>query len=198
MHPYKAKAKEHHDAKLKAYGGAAKRGYNHPDLKEDMEMLHRELKPSAFKHHEHGKPHKADGGPIMGIAPRPGIGRARKGGNKGHRGTNVNVVVAPRGVGGEGPTPMPVPVGAGAPTPRPLPPIAAPMAGPPPGGAPIRPPVGPAGPGTLPMKHGGKVRHRVHRAQGGKVAYEAGSLTEEGRKEKMRNYGTKAKGMHGA
>ena len=125
----------------RAHGGKVK----HSDEREDEALLHRDLKPSAFKHH------RANGGPIAGRLGGPKLGRGRKG----SKGTNVNIAVGRPG-GDGAPVGLPPALGAGpAPTPmppRPMPPIAAgPRPMPPPGGA-------PAGP----MKHGGKIHHEKH------------------------------------
>lgn len=125
----------------------------------------------------------------------------KAGGSKGGGGkaSHVNVIV-----GGHPPmTPPPAAPAPMAAPPRPpmAPPPMAPMAGAPAGGqapmaVPPRPPVMPGGPppgGIPPMggmgmrKRGGAVFKR-----GGKVEYEAGAATGEGRLEKVANYGARA------
>jgi hypothetical protein len=106
-------------------------------------------------------------GPIEGKKTKARLDRpayARGGSVKG-KGTSVNIVIAPQG-SSPPPAGMPVPPAAGAP-PLPLPPGV-------PAGGPAAPP--------MPM-----------RKRGGRVAYEAGAGSGDGRLEKIRNYGAKAR-----
>ena len=102
----------------------------------------------------------ADGSPAKPNLARPGRKMAGKG-KKGGKGTNVNVIVMPKGDGPGGP-PMMLPPG--------------PMAGPPPSGPPMpMPPPGPGGPPMPMRKHGGKVQAfkkggRVKKEDGGSVS----------------------------
>ena len=113
-------------------------------------------------------------------------GGAAKGGKKG---THINIMVAPHGghaVGGA-PGGMP-PHPPGPPMPPPGPPgMPPPGAMPPPGmGAGPPPPPGMGGPPPgMPMRNsGGRVYKR-----GGKVSMKAGSISGEGRLEKVKAYG---------
>ena len=157
MKEIREEAERHRKAKLERYGadekacgGHIKRAHGgkveHSDEKEDEKLLHKDLKPSAFKH-------RADGGPIAGGGPSPRLGRGRKGG-KGK--TNIAINVGKPG--GDGPVGLPPALGAGpgpgGPAPMPPKPMPAmpPRPMPAPGGA-------PAGPG---LKHGGKAEHEKH------------------------------------
>lgn len=102
-----------------------------------------------------------------------------KGGRvKGKTGTHVNVIVAPGGGSGNPAPGMPGAMGAGAAGPvTPRPPVAPPM---PPAGLGAAPPPGMGG-GMPPM-----------RKRGGRVMT-AGSGTGEGREQKIKAYGSKAK-----
>lgn len=114
---------------------------------------------------------KGDGSPTGSVAHRARGGRTK------HKGTHVNVIVAPQG-GGAGGGAMPMPV-------RPVPPVGMAPPGGPPGAPPGMPPGGPPGmppgagampprpmppgmppPGMMPpRKHGG----RIHKHDGGEV-----------------------------
>jgi hypothetical protein len=122
---------------------------------------------------------------------------ARGGRAKGH--THVNVVVAPQG--GKEPVPVPVGGGMGAPpmAPPPRPPMAPPMGGPPGAG-------GPPG-GGMPMRaKGGRVpshpkpsypKPKYTKTNKG-YPLDSGSLTGEGRLEKIDAYGSKKKASGGS
>ncbi len=117
--------------------GYASGGAVHSDEAEDRKMVKGMVKKSAMKaegekpKHRADKPHRAKGGRVK------------------HKGTTVNVMVAPPH-GGVGAVPVPVP-GAAGPMP---PPGAQPMAAAPPG-PPMLPPPG-MGPGMGPRAHGGR------------------------------------------
>lgn len=102
--------------------------------------------------------------------------RGGKAKSKGHKGTNIKImVVAPGADKKEGPEGMPPPMMP----PRP------PMAPPPGMGPPGAPPGGPP-PGMPPMKRGGAAYKR-----GGMVHMTAGAANGVGLKQKMRAYGLK-------
>lgn len=177
----------------------------------------------SFKRGGHAKKEeevKVEGKASGGRLDKYARGGGTKKHGKGHH-THINIMVAPKG-GDAAPSPGlgaggPPPMAGGAP---PMMPPKAPM-GPPPGGpmgagAPGLPPGmpppgagGPKPPGM--MKRGGKVYSGLSskanisdwakRAtgnscyeKGGKVPMKAGAMTGEGRLEKKRAYGTKAKG----
>lgn len=119
-----------------------------------------------------------DAGPIEGMTAKPNIARpgrkmpsmkAKPAAKKG--GTNVNVIVMPKG---DAPAP--------APTPKPE----MPMAGPPPAMPPMPGP-GPGGPPPMPMRKDGG---RVARMHGGRVDLDAGAGGGKGRIEKAKAYGS--------
>ena len=167
--------------------------------------------------HTKGK-HHASGGSISDIEQAnvdqklSAQGRARGGRTK-HKGTHVNVIVAPQGGGAPAAPPMP-PMGANPALMPPKPPMAppGPSAGPMPpmgpggpmaGGPPMMPP-GAMPPGMMPPRaRGGKVNHAdakedkamikkmvksdslKGRARGGKVHMTAGAESGPGRLEKV-------------
>ena len=112
------------------------------------------------------------GGKSKARLDRPAYARGGTVGKAKGKGTTVNVVIAPQG--SSSPGGMPVPPAAMVPPP-PLPPGVPPVGGPPAGGAPAVPP------GLLGRKRGGR------------VAYDAGAGSGEGRLEKIKAYGGKAK-----
>ena len=147
MKEIKEEAERHRKARLdkygadhKACGGPTKRAHGgkveHDDKAEDEKLLHKDLKPTAFKH-------RADGGPIANGSPSPRLGRAR-GGKAGKGKTNIAINMGKPN--GDGPALPPPALGAGPTGPAPTPP------------KPI-PPMAPPGP---PMKRGGKVEHEKH------------------------------------
>jgi hypothetical protein len=182
------KVRAHH-----AKGGAA-----HSDEAQDKKLMHKILKPKAFK---------ADGGEAgRGLYVRQGyphevpgvdggrIARKHGGSAKGKGKTNINIMIHPHGAEGAAPQmppmpprpmppmpPMPPAPPAGGMPPAPVPPMGAPM-----GGAPL-PPMGAARPGMPPIgrKHGGnipagmKTTHIIDNAAGGGL----------GRLEKIKAYG---------
>ena len=183
MHPMhehmqhkKEKSRVHHIVHGYAHGGSV---YHHEDAAEDMEMIRREVKPSALKHH---KPHKAEGGAVASRQDKPA--RRARGGRTGHKGkghTNVNVIVAPQGHAAGGP-PMMAPHPAMAPPPAGgLPPGAMPPGAMPPGGAPGLPPHPPmAGPGMPPGGPGMMPPGMPPRRNGGRIAFAKGGGIKSG------------------
>lgn len=97
-------------------------------------------------------------------------GRTKKKGN-----TNINIIIA--GKDKEEAPPMP-------------PPMLKPPMAPPPGAGPGGPPGGPMPPGMPPMKRGGAIPYQ----KGGKVPMKAGAETGQGRLDKIKAYGGKARG----
>jgi hypothetical protein len=161
-------------AKMKAASakGRAAKVAAHSDVAEDKKLVKKMVRPDALTGRAAG-----------GAAPK-------KSGGKGKGKTQVNVIVAPR-AGGDRPVPVPVPAsGAGAGPSGPMPsrpPVPPPSpSGPPPGLAGLRnaPP-----PGAGPMAKGGKVKRRAN----GGATYTAGAASAEGREEKIKAYGSKAR-----
>lgn len=133
---------------------------------------------------------------------RGGKTHGKKGGHK----THININVAPRGGDASG-LPMPPPGMGAAPPPAPMgPPPGGPMAAPNLGGPPGAPPGGPPAPPMPGMKRGGlatkaniaswsaRASSNTKYAKGGKVPMKAGALSGEGRLDKVKAYGKKAKG----
>lgn len=173
----------------------------------------------TFKRGGHAKEEaevKAEGKASGGRLDKRARGGGTKKGGKGHH-THINIMVAPKGgdaapppgLGAGGPPPPPMAGGAPPMVPKgPMPPPpGGPMGGA--GGPPGMPPPGMKPPGM--MKSGGKVysglsskaniKDWAERAssnsryeKGGKVPMKAGSMTGEGRLEKKKAYGAKAKG----
>ncbi len=113
----------------------------HEDAAEDAAMVRHMVKPGALKGHK--AKHRQDK-----------VKRAKGGRTNKHKGTNVNVIVAPGGGhGAAAPMPASPPAAAAPPAMPPRPPM--PMAGPPPGGPPMPPP-GLGAPGMGPRRHGGR------------------------------------------
>lgn len=135
--------------------GYAAGGAVHSDEAEDRKMVKGMVKKSAMKAEGEKPKHRAD---------RP---HRAKGGRVKHKGTTVNVMVAPPH-GGVGAVPVPVP-GPGA---APMPPGPPPMGAAPPG-PPMMPPPG-MGPGMPPRAHGGRTY-----AKGGRVGPESMEAAEK-------------------
>jgi hypothetical protein len=164
--------------------------------------------------------HKATGGATKPRLDKFARGGGTKKGGKAHH-THINIMVAPKGGGDAGAPPPglgaggPPPPGMGAPPMVPKGPMPPPPGGPMGGGPPGMPPPGAGGPpGMKPpgmMKRGGKVysgisskaniEHWAKRtgentkyAKGGMVPMKAGACNGEGRLEKIKAYGGKARG----
>jgi len=192
-----------------AHGGKA----GHPDEAEDKKLMHKMLKPKAFKaeggsamHHKDcsckmcwgGKTEKNKGGGVFSGEGYPfkvpgemkgGRSAHAHGGKAGKGKMNVNIIIGAHGHGQPGGASMP-----NAPVPAPISPRTPPMGGgmpvPPPG---MMPPGGGAPgaggppmppPGMMPRKSGGRTNYPIHDGSGG----------GEGRLEKIRAYGLKAAG----
>lgn len=106
-------------------------------------------------------------------AARPRLDRPgyKRGGRVKHKGTTVNVIVAPQNA------------------PKVMPMLGGPPGGPPPGGSPIPPP-GAGGPPMIPPGGGGPPP--MMRKRGGRVPYDAGAGSGEGRLQKKAAYGKNA------
>lgn len=169
----RAEAKTHRESALRrhrAEGGAVS------DAAEDRKEVARGVhKHEARLHKGEPKTPLKHGGAVEGEKPSgKRLDRYAKGGRTKHKGSTVNVIVAPGGQGAQPvpvPHPVPVPVAAGAP----------------PGGPPAMPPRPMGPPGGLgaagPMPPGGPMPMR---ARGGGVKMTAGALSGEGRLEKKR------------
>jgi len=198
----------HEKKKHHAHGGKA----GHPDEAEDKKLMHKMLKPKAFKaeggsamHHKDcsckmcwgGKTEKNKGGGVFSGEGYPfkvpgevkgGRSAHAHGGKAGKGKMNVNIIIGAHGGHPQGAN-MP-----NAPVPAPISPRTPPMGGgmpvpppgmmPPGGGAPGAggPPMPP--PGMMPRKSGGRTNYPIHDGSGG----------GEGRLEKIRAYGLKAAG----
>ena len=197
MHPHKAaaesSAKVKHGKIMKACGGSMRKAGGGPADKEATFDERFGKQPPSWRSDDPGQQgNQAQDtsrlpNPLMDQGKKRG-GRldrkyARGGRTKSH--THVNVVVAPQG--GKEPVPVPVGGGMGAPMP-PRPPVAPPVAGGMPGGAPGGPP--------MPMRaKGGRVhpkpsypKPKYTKANKG-YPLDSGSLTGEGRLEKIEAYG---------
>ena len=175
-HPYSAH-KEKHAGRERAHEMVKrhKKGgkVGHPDEAQDKKLIKKML---SEDHKEHKAPGKKG---------EKRLDKFARGGKtkKGHH-THINLVVAPKG-GDAAPTMPPGPMGGGAP-PVPKVPMAPPPGGPPGMGGGMPPGAGgPPGmpPGMPGMKKGGKV-----------TGMKGGSLSGEGRLDKKKMYGARAKG----
>jgi hypothetical protein len=154
---------------------------------------------------------KATGGAASPRLDKRARGGGLKKGKKGHNNTHINILVSPKGGDAAVPPPgaMAGPPGAGGPPPMPP---KMPM-GPPPGGPMGAPPPGMKPPGGIPgmMARGGKTMSGISSKEnlakwadraksntkyekGGKVPMKGGAESGEGRLDKIRAYGRKAKG----
>jgi hypothetical protein len=198
VHAGQKKAKER--AKHFASGGKV------DDGKKDL--LNKVISVHKAEHREI----KAEGKSTGGRLDKYARGGGTKKHSKGHH-THINIMVAPKG-GDAGPSPD---LGAGGPPPMAPPMVPKAPMGPPPGALGAGPPGMPPGmppPGMKPpgmMKRGGKVYSGIpskanidHWAKrtgentryekGGKVPMDAGAGTGEGRLEKKKAYGKRARG----
>lgn len=155
--------------------GYARGGKAHGDEAED-----RALFKKMMKQHEKEE---------MKVEGRASGGRldkfARGGKAKHHKGTNVNIAIVNPGQKSDAAPKMPMPAGP------PLPPPGLPPGGPPPMMPPPKPPMGGGlPPGMMPpMQRGGRAY-----AKGGKVPMTAGADSGEGRLQKIKAYGKRARG----